>query len=59
MDTPVVVAIIAAAASLLASALTFFLAKSKERQAERRKGVAGTSSQSEMKFKVWAPGGGR
>lgn len=37
MNTPVVVAIIAAAASLLASALTFFLTKSKERQAEWRK----------------------
>jgi len=37
MDTPVVVAIIAAAASLFASALTFFLTKSKEREAEWRK----------------------
>lgn len=37
MDAPVVVAIISAAAGLVASALTFFLTKKKERDAEWRK----------------------
>lgn len=37
MITPVVVAIISAAAGLVASALTFFLTKKKEREAEWRK----------------------
>lgn len=37
MDAPVIVAIITAAAGLVASALTFFLTKKKEREAEWRK----------------------
>jgi type II secretory pathway pseudopilin PulG len=37
MDTPVVVAIISAAASLAIAAITFFLTKRKEREAEWRK----------------------
>lgn len=37
MDTPIVVAIITSAASLLVAAVTFFLTKRKERQAEWRK----------------------
>lgn len=37
MDAPIVVAIITATAGLLASALTFFLTKKKEREAEWRK----------------------
>lgn len=37
MDAPVLVAVISAAASLFASALTFFLTKKKEREAEWRK----------------------
>lgn len=37
MDAPVIVAIISAATGLFASALTFFLTKKKEREAEWRK----------------------
>lgn len=37
VDTPIVVAIIAGAASLFASALTFFLTKKKERDADWRR----------------------
>lgn len=37
MDAPIIVAIITAAAGLVASALTFFLTKKKEREAEWRK----------------------
>src|SRR5262249_53447236 len=37
MDTPVLVAVIAAAAGLFASALTFLLTKSKERESDWRK----------------------
>lgn len=37
METPIIVAVISAAAALLASALTFYLTKQKEREAEWRK----------------------
>jgi hypothetical protein len=37
MDTPILVAIISAAASLAVAAITFFLTKRKEREAEWRK----------------------
>lgn len=37
MDTPILVAIVSAAAGVFASALTFFLTKRKEREAEWRK----------------------
>ena len=37
METPIIVAIIAAAASAIASAITFFLTRKKEREAEWRK----------------------
>jgi len=37
MDTPILVAVISAAASITIAAITFFLTKSKEREAEWRK----------------------
>ena len=67
MDTPVVVALISAAVSLVVAAGTFFLTKSKEREAEWRKqklehyrefldalsGVVGTDSTAEAQRR-WA-----